>query len=272
MQEVPTFAAGLLAALLLFKWRERRARIWLLLSGTIMGLALQLKLTAALIFPAIMGEIFLAHWCWAAGQNVEARRPKTNEWGRCLRFALRDAIIWSLPLIITFIVITFIWGQGSFQSSWKAHATGHAVAGFGSPEDGKFTLSLLTAHSECVVAARFGIFLVLTRKLHRDYLFPVILLMTAAGIHSVHRPWWNYYYLHWSIPFSWLAGLAVSTLIGYGLRVLSHGNLRMLSGDALRIIAVCGLAAVALARPGWNKARIGCAATNALLRIASFWL
>jgi hypothetical protein len=43
----------------------------------------------------------------------------------------------------------------------------------------------------------------------RDHVFPVVMLLTAAAVHSLYRPWWDYYYLHLVIPLAWLAGYAL---------------------------------------------------------------
>jgi 4-amino-4-deoxy-L-arabinose transferase-like glycosyltransferase len=67
MLEVPAFATALLAVWLLFRWLEERRPVWLVLSGLVMGCALQIKFTAALVLPALAVEVML---------NWEVRRRK----------------------------------------------------------------------------------------------------------------------------------------------------------------------------------------------------
>src|SRR6266478_4831610 len=49
MLEVPAFATGLLAAWLLFQYCRRGPKAWLVASGIVMGLALQIKFVAILV-------------------------------------------------------------------------------------------------------------------------------------------------------------------------------------------------------------------------------
>ncbi len=118
MQEVPAFATALVAVWLLFHWRDRRHWGWLLASGAAFGLALEIKLTAGLIVPAIAMEIFLSHFS-----------HRTTSWkqsGSCLLY-------WGTAGVAAFAVIGLIWGGGSFQSAWRAHATARDVQGLERP-------------------------------------------------------------------------------------------------------------------------------------------
>src|SRR5207302_2589522 len=70
-------------------------------------------------------------------------------------------------------------------------------------------------------AAAVSVVLAARCKRLREITFPLTLLATAAAIHSVHRPWWNYYYLHFAIPIAWLAGYALNEGIQTLLRLFS---------------------------------------------------
>jgi 4-amino-4-deoxy-L-arabinose transferase-like glycosyltransferase len=60
MLEVPAFATALLSALLLLLWLKRQHPLWLFASGAVMAIALQIKLTSALVAPAILIELWLS--------------------------------------------------------------------------------------------------------------------------------------------------------------------------------------------------------------------
>jgi 4-amino-4-deoxy-L-arabinose transferase-like glycosyltransferase len=60
MLEVSAFAIALLSIYCLFKWSESQHVVWLWISGSVMGIALGIKLTAILMVPAILLEIVLA--------------------------------------------------------------------------------------------------------------------------------------------------------------------------------------------------------------------
>jgi hypothetical protein len=71
------------------------------------------------------------------------------------------------------------------------------------PEDHTFEWKLLSSHIECVIAAAACMIIAARQKHLGD---PLTLLATVSAVHAIHRPWWNYYYLHFAIPIPWLAG------------------------------------------------------------------
>jgi hypothetical protein len=202
-----------------------------------------------MIVPAILVEILFACWIRAKPRELKTAGSKPVTRSHNLREIVYNGILWAAPAAVTFASIGLLWGRGSFEASWNAHTTGGAVEGFGSPEDCKFSISLLIAHWECVAAAMFSLYLVWKRRLLRSYCFPLALLLTAAAIHSIHRPWWNYYYLHWAIPLAWLGALGVGTLLKPGLELFSADGPRssFRKAQILKALALCGLGLTAVA-------------------------
>ena len=207
MQEVPTFGTALVSALLLFRWCKRPHWGWLLASGVVMGVALEIKLTAMLVVPAMLVEIALT------GQAA-----RNQSWRK---IAMLNAVQWAMVTGITFAVIGLIWGGGSFQSSYKSHFAEHPLYGMERPEDFPLPVSVFFDHAECVVAAAAGVVFAVRQRRLREFSFPLVMFLTALGVHAVHRPWWMYYYLHLAIPMAWLAGFAVSEIIKIFTRLLS---------------------------------------------------
>jgi hypothetical protein len=66
-------------------------------------------------------------------------------------------------------------------------------------------------------------------------------------IHAVHRPWWNYYYLHLAMPLAWLTGWAASQLIESLIGTQAKGGLTGFKATP-RSVALCVLVALALAK------------------------
>jgi 4-amino-4-deoxy-L-arabinose transferase-like glycosyltransferase len=201
MQEVPAFATGLLSVLLISKLPVQQRCMWIFASGIIMGVALQIKLTAALIIPATCLEIAL---------NIVQRM----NWKK--RASL-DILQWIGGLCLSFVLISLLFGAGSLQMSWRAHTGGLAAqtleAGVGRAEDFTLKASTFVDHIECVSGAVLAIGMAISKRRLRQIAFPLVLLITALSVHLVHRPWWMYYYLHFAIPLSWLAGLAIGDVI-----------------------------------------------------------
>ena len=56
--------------------------------------------------------------------------------------------------------------------------------------------------------AVLGLFLGLVQR-RWAVVFPTVFFVTSFLAHAWHRPWWDYYYLHLSIPMAWLGALGV---------------------------------------------------------------
>ena len=234
MQEAPAFGTALVSALLLFRWCKRPHWGWLLASGVVMGVALGIKLTAMLVVPAMLVEIALTR------QAVRNQPWRKN--------AILNALQWAMALGVAFSVIGLIWGGGSFQSSYKSHFAEHSTFGMERPEDFPPSVSLLENHAECVIAAVVGLALVAQQRRWRVFAFPIVLLGTALAVHTIHRPWWDYYYLHLAIPICWLAGFAVNEAVSVISQLLSKSRFKLSLSKTWKGIALCTLIALVLVR------------------------
>ena len=224
MQEIPTFSVALLSFLFLRVYGTRRTWPWLAASGATMALALQIKFTAVMVGPAMMAEFFLMHRT-SPIRIIGKRGASENRWHARLAHLIRNAFIWGIPFITVFVVIAAEWGKGSLQQGWKAHAQGHAVPGMGGPEDCVFSFVLIKDHAATVVFAILGIGLLLRNRRWGSLAFPAILLLTSTVVHAWHRPWWNYYYLHFAVPLAWLAGFAAKSLLTHGSKLFTQQTL-----------------------------------------------
>ena len=234
MLEVPAIGTGLVSAWLLFQWGRHRHWGWLLASGGVMGVALQIKLTAVLVAPAMLLELWLM--CLADHRQRSRKR------------AVATTLFWGGCVVAISVAIGLTWGRGSMQSSWKSHTAVQVVSGYGSAADHPFEPRLLWNHVECVAAAVLCLALLARQRRWREAAFPLTLLLTAIVIHTVHRPWWNYYYLHWAVPLAWLAGLAANEVLKAVFRLLGGNPFSLSAPTTWRGLTLCGLAALAIAR------------------------
>jgi hypothetical protein len=85
------------------------------------------------------------------------------------------------------------------------------------------------------------------QKRWRELSFPLALLLTAVAVHTVHRPWWGYYYLHFAVPLAWLAGLATSEVLKAISGRLKARNSPASSLATWRWVGLCALLALVLA-------------------------
>lgn len=235
MQEIPAMAAGLLAAWLLFQWAKQRHWAWLLSSGAVMAVALQIKFTAILLVPAILFE------CLLLSGVKPAPTPRFNHW-------IKGILLWSATATAILVLIGVTWGKGSLDMSWKSHTGEQFVAGMDRATDHYFTPDLPLKHIECVLAGAAGIALAFWRKRAREIAFPMALLLTDSLVHSLHRPWWTYYYLHLAIPLAWLAGWAVNEVVQDILRLHAKNQSYFFSLGAWKQWGLCVLIGLAVAR------------------------
>jgi Dolichyl-phosphate-mannose-protein mannosyltransferase len=234
MLETPAFVMALLSALLLFQWCKHRHTGWLLASGAAMGLALQIKLTACLVGPAMLAEITLAQWF--------SGKP------RWLRATVQGIAQWSVSFMLVFLAIGIVWARGSLQSSFRSHFAERPTAGWGRAEEHVLPGGLLLRHADGLGAAAIALVLLAARKRWREGAFPAVLLLTVSAIHAVHRPWWTYYYLHFALPLAWLGGLALREMISAASGWLAP-PLGLTYARTWKGLALLGLAALLLARP-----------------------
>jgi hypothetical protein len=215
MLEVPAFALALVSVVLLSlrssPWinsnRYLRAGV-LLASGAAMGVSLQTKLTAILVGPALLVELIM-----------QSRARAGKAWQRA---AVKAGSIWGIGFLLIFTLIGLAWGKGALASSFKSHTTAMEVAGLDRAQDHKFDPKLLGMHIESAIAALVGVAMALQKRRIKELAVPLTLLATAIVIHANHRPWWNYYYLHFAIPIAWLAGWAANKGIQFILTVTSR--------------------------------------------------
>jgi 4-amino-4-deoxy-L-arabinose transferase-like glycosyltransferase len=234
MQEVPAFALALASVLLLFQWCKKPRWWWLPASGAVMGVALGTKLTAVLVVPAMFVEI----WLKFSGKREPALIKK---------IAI-PILQWGVATGTVFTVITLIWGRGGFQSSYRAHFAEHAIYGMQRPEDFPMPFSVFLDHAECVIAAAVGLILAFRCRKLRDFAFPIVMLLTVLSVHTIHRPWWTYYYLHIAIPMAWLAGFAASEAITHVSNLLSRSRFNPASKIFWNGVGLCVLIGLVFVR------------------------
>ncbi len=213
MLELPAFALGLAAVWTWYRWETNGRRAWLVGSGVLMGCALQVKFTAALLLPALA-----VAWCLPARAG-EAHSPapaaaSTVPSGAPCRFATRlrglrwhAGWIWLAALAAAFgLVVVLSYGPGAWAMFWNSHFSAGTrdraalVPGF--------QAARLWDESGLVVAALAGL-VVMGLLRRRELVFPLVWLVTALVVHLQHRPYWPYYFLHFALPLAWLGGAGV---------------------------------------------------------------
>lgn len=196
MLEVPALTTALVAAWLLRAWQGRGLKHWLGISGLLMGCALQTKLTAALVVPAMAAEILLA---------TPFHMTRDEVWS-----VFKNLAVWVGCACLSFFAIAIVYGGETVSLLWSSHFSLRPSDVMGDPNALHFAFADLYNHFEGLVGVGFGVVVILLRHHWRQLAFPLAFLATVLVVHSFHRPYWYYYYLHFALPMAWIAGYGVS--------------------------------------------------------------
>ncbi|MBP1658964.1 MAG: rane protein of unknown function [Candidatus Aminicenantes bacterium] len=194
MSEVPAFAVGLLALGAIRRWDRDGRRVWLAASGLILALALEIKLTAGLLAPALGLELAI----------LTLARTKAAK-GVALA---RDGVIWGGSVLGGLILLDLALGAG-YRQAFATHFSTINQAAADEIRQLAFTLGKLLKYRQAVFALAAALGLAAWRRRWRPLAFPLALFATALAVHLFHRPFWPYYYLHFAVPVAWLTGFAV---------------------------------------------------------------
>lgn len=231
MSEVPAFAVGLGALGAIRRWDKDGRGVWLAISGSILAFALEIKLTAALLAPALGLELAI----------LTLARSKA---GRIAKLA-RNGAIWGGSFLCVWVLLELALGPGSRQA-YASHFSTLGQAAAAEVRQLAFTFGDLLRYRQALVALAAALGLAVWRRHWRPLAFPLALFATALVVHLVHRPFWSYYYLHFAVPVAWLTGYAVGELWKAALDAVRRTTPRLsLCGAGLALAAALLSAGVA---------------------------
>jgi 4-amino-4-deoxy-L-arabinose transferase-like glycosyltransferase len=197
MSEVPAFAVGLGALGAIRRWDKDGRSVWLAISGLILAFALEIKVTAVLLAPALGLELAI----------LTLARTKA---GRIVKLA-RNGAIWGGSVLGGLVLLGLALGTGYLQA-YASHFSTLGQAAAAEVRQLAFAFGDFLRYRQALVALAAALGLAAWRRHWRPLAFPLALFATALAVHLVHRPFWPYYYLHFAVPIAWLMGYAVGEL------------------------------------------------------------
>lgn len=243
MLEMPAFATGLLAAWLLQQRRRLFEPCWLGTSAITLALALQIKLTAGLLVPGLLvlllqqprvpgvggsgaDQASVRTTRRLGGYDEPARQTIADPGRRSSRRWIATLGFWLLILVSAYALLCWLLGTGGYDLLWASHHAPRMYAELEREGGHAFSFSRLAEFPEGIVGSVLGAGLAIWQRQWRRIAFPGLWLITALVTHWQHRPWWDYYLLHFAIPMSWLAAQALHSLQGLRFTSEVQGGLK----------------------------------------------
>ena len=230
MLPLPAMSLGLLGVLAWFEFRHSGSKWCLASSGILMGFAIQTKLSALILLPALAFQALVSAKHKCGGQS-----PKK---------AVEKCAIWFGAICATLGVILIMYPGVSWDAIWQSHSDASFSGVFAPPLR---LWEMLRQHGDVslfAVAAATRIFV----RRHWQCGFFLILLASALSVHSVQRPFYSYYYLHIALPLCWLFGYAVNEAITMARSLRIGASNRVATSEYLVVIVLAGLLGIYLAR------------------------
>lgn len=205
--EVPAFSLGVFSAALLLRKPSLHLRAMLVvLAGIIAGLALSIKFTAALAMAAALASHAVLHFmALASPATSEAPQP-----ARFKRWALELVLFVAAALLVFLLNAWFL--PVHSDTMIKSHFLSQLSGKIQGPQY-HLTLEKLLINLGTMLAAASGLAFIRSRNQACALVFPCSLLMLAGIVHLIHRPWWEYYILHFAVPLAMLAGAGVDGVV-----------------------------------------------------------
>lgn len=197
---------------------------WVLFgSGLVFGLGFQTKFTVLLFLPALAVEFLKQAWAtsvvgprcarpWLPSEGEAARSAALpGAWEKILR-ALGFLFQWSGIWVAGFAYgVALVWAFFPEEDLiWllKYHFRPEVTGAFQGQAGLSPMLNKLGLDWPIAGFAGLGLILGIVQR-RWAAVFPTVFFLTSFAAHAWHRPWWDYYYLHLSIPMAWLGALGV---------------------------------------------------------------
>jgi len=221
MMELPAYSMALASAALGRKYLESNKRAYLFLSATLFAMALHIKFTAAIVFPAIFFQMV-----WPGKEMAPPGRT----------FSLRPWVHWMGGAAGIFLVIAVAGPPIQWDVMLQTHFAPEVV----SRTQYRFPMSFLIRHWDVALGAAGALLIcVMNRRLPGSCRFPLALLLTAVPTHAIHRPCWYYYYLHFAVPLSMLFAIFVHQALVQSQSMDSKSVVKRWGSHLLRFGIVC---------------------------------
>lgn len=173
-------------------------------SAFVFALGVMVKLTALLFAPAVVVAIFCGYFDDKLIEGWNAQM---------IYSALRESSVWCCMVVVfSLLCWLIVYDISTLPTLTRSHfsiinnAAKHEISAY------KLRIDAVLDVIKYIAAAVMGVFFLLARRKVWAFV-PVVMLLTVGIVHAVHRPYWNYYSAHFSVPVALLAGYFVSSSV-----------------------------------------------------------
>jgi hypothetical protein len=266
MLEVPAFALGCCSLWVLLAGFRKHLNRALVCSALVFALALQVKLTAGMLIPGIAVAMFLVQEARASGSA-----NRKDSW---LTLAFRTAVLllqWGGLVMLMFIVFGLLFGSNQYYLLWHSHFNATMDEAMSKTSGFEFSPAFLVKQPSTIVFVVLGLLLSFLRGRWRNVAIPVVWFVTALVVHSLHKPWWAYYNLHFYIPLAWLTFESAKAIYCEALMVFvkRQGRVRTLAYCVILLIIFAWFGAATgtqLVKEVGRKSRLGSVRENDIVK------
>jgi hypothetical protein len=182
-------------------------------SGIVFGLGFQTKFTVLLLLPALALEFLRHAWvCRCRGKEADSECGRHyGVFGTGKPRLLTSAATPGIWLAGFGYGVALVWAffpEEDLVWLLKHHFLPEVTATVEGSAGLPPMLRKLGMDWPIAALAVLGLFLGVAQR-RWAVVFPTVFFATSFFAHAWHRPWWEYYYLHLSIPMAWLGALGV---------------------------------------------------------------
>jgi len=197
MTELPAFAVGLWALWAIRRWDRDGHGVWLVVSGLALAVALEIKLTAVLLAPALAVELAV----------LTLARPKPRKGVEIVR----NLLVFGGSALGGLVLMGLLLGA-DYGQAYGSHFAAVGPSALAEIRKYAFTPADLLRYRQALLALAASLGLAAWRGHLKRIAFPLVLFATALAVHLLYRPFWPFYYLHFALPVAWLTGYVAGEL------------------------------------------------------------
>jgi hypothetical protein len=201
MLEIPALAPTMAALCVLALGNRSRWPAAEMVAGALLGIALEIKMISLMMLPMAVLLVWLN----------QRQNPSP------VRSSSKRLVVLLICLGASTVAADLVAGGGAylmhFRQSWVSHFGGMKSHDYGSPNGFPFDWAVLLRNWDLSLPAALGVVVCLGRVSGAlSAAVPLAWLTYNLLVLGLHRPWWNYYYVHTAFPLSWCAAIGIDAM------------------------------------------------------------